>query len=209
MTRTRVAVLLSVVAVAAAVLSFAALRDLALLCGFAPGLAWLLPVVVDAGAAAGSLVWLGRACGPSATTFGRALALSLLATSVAGNAVVHGLAASGSRPSWVLVVVVSAVAPAVLGAVVHLASLVARGGPGTGVRDDTAAPAGVVDASSAVVSPPAPAVAGEESEQDRRRRLNREASAKSRAHKRGDHTGCDPGRDCAGTTRLRSIKRGV
>ena len=48
--------LLLVVAAAAAVLSFAALRDLALLCGFAPTLAWLLPVVVDAGAAAGSLV---------------------------------------------------------------------------------------------------------------------------------------------------------
>ena len=51
--------LLAVVAAAAAVLSFSALRDLAQLCGFAPELAWLLPVVVDAGAAAGSLVWLG------------------------------------------------------------------------------------------------------------------------------------------------------
>ena len=39
--------LLAVVAAAAAVLSFSALRDLALLCGFAPELAWLLPVVVD------------------------------------------------------------------------------------------------------------------------------------------------------------------
>lgn len=49
--------LLAVVAGAAAVLSFSALRDLALLCGFAPGLAWLLPIVVDAGAAAGCLSW--------------------------------------------------------------------------------------------------------------------------------------------------------
>ena len=57
--------LLAVVAAAAAVLSFSALRDLALLCGFAAELAWLLPVVVDAGAAAGSLVWLG---GPGTTS---------------------------------------------------------------------------------------------------------------------------------------------
>ena len=53
--------LLAVVAAAAAVLSFAALRDLALLCGFSPWLAWLLPVVIDAGAAAGSLAWLRSA----------------------------------------------------------------------------------------------------------------------------------------------------
>lgn len=36
---------------AAAVLSFAALRDLAELCGVEPTLAWLLPISVDAGAA--------------------------------------------------------------------------------------------------------------------------------------------------------------
>src|SRR5690349_28440 len=37
--------LLVVVAAAAAVLSFAALRDLALVCGFSAQLAWLLPLV--------------------------------------------------------------------------------------------------------------------------------------------------------------------
>src|SRR3954451_9391612 len=74
-------ILLGLVAVAAAVLSFAALRDLALLCGFSPRLAWLLPVVVDAGAAAGSIVWLGGSVAHSARTFARALALSLLALS--------------------------------------------------------------------------------------------------------------------------------
>lgn len=119
-------VLLAAVSAAAAVLSFAALRDLALLCGFSTRLAWLLPVVVDAGAAAGSLVWLGRHGDDRAQRFARRLALVLLASSVAANAVSHGLEAYQARPAWWVVVLVSAVAPAVLGAVVHLAVLVGR-----------------------------------------------------------------------------------
>ncbi|MEJ3652042.1 DUF2637 domain-containing protein [Actinomycetes bacterium KLBMP 9759] len=118
--------LLGIVAAAAAVLSFSALRDLALVCGFAPQLAWLLPVVVDAGAAAGSLVWLGGQVAATARTFARTLALSLLGLSVAANALGHGLAAFGLAPAWWVVVIVSSVAPAVLGSVVHLAVLVGR-----------------------------------------------------------------------------------
>lgn len=121
--------LLGVVAAAAAVLSFAALRDLARVCGFAPSLAWLLPVVVDAGAAAGSLVWLGGTATDPARRFARALALSLLGLSVAANALGHGLAAFALAPAWWVVVIVSAIAPAVLGAVVHLAVLVGRPTP--------------------------------------------------------------------------------
>lgn len=121
--------LLLLVAMAAAVLSFAALHDLALLCGFAPSLAWLLPVVVDAGAAAGSLVWLGGRVGESARRFARALALTLLGLSVAANALGHGLEAFRLAPAWWVVVIVSAIAPAVLGAVVHLAVLVGRTEP--------------------------------------------------------------------------------
>lgn len=115
--------LLAVVATAAAVLSFSALRDLALVCGFDARLAWLLPVVVDAGAAAGSLVWLGRWAPTPARRFARVLALLLLGGSVAGNALGHGLAAFAVAAPWWVVVLVSAVAPAVLGAVVHLAVL--------------------------------------------------------------------------------------
>ena len=118
-------VLLAVVAAAAAVLSFDALHGLAVLCGFTPALAPLLPVTVDAGAAAGSLVWLSRPPG-AARRFGRTLALVLLAGSVVGNGLGHGLAAYLAQPSWWLVVVVSAVPPAVLGAVVHLAVLAGR-----------------------------------------------------------------------------------
>ena len=118
--------LLLVVAGAAAMLSFAALRDLAELCGFAPVLAWLLPVVVDAGAAAGSLVWLGERTGEPARRFARRLALGLLGLSVAANALGHGLAAFVLRPPWWVVVLLSGIAPAVLGAMVHLAVLVGR-----------------------------------------------------------------------------------
>jgi len=124
--RTVLYVLLLVVAGAAAVSSFAALRDLAVVCGFAPWLAWLLPVVVDAGAAAGSLAWLGSWPARSARRFGRVLALTLIGLSVTANALGHGLAAFAVAPPWWVVVVVSAVAPAVLGAVVHLAVLVGR-----------------------------------------------------------------------------------
>lgn len=120
-------VLLLVVALAAAVLSFDALHGLAILCGFTPNLAPLLPVTVDAGAAAGSLVWLRGEAPATARRFARVLALVLLGGSVAGNALGHGLSAYSARPEWWVVVLVSAVPPAVLGAVVHLAVLAGRG----------------------------------------------------------------------------------
>lgn len=128
--------LLVIVAAAAAVLSFTTLTALAGAVGFLPagepfwlrpGTAWLLPVTIDVGAAAGSLVWLSRT--GRARAFGRALALALLGLSVAGNAVGHALAVA-DRPHplvmGLLVVVVSAIPPAVLGAVVHLAMLCGR-----------------------------------------------------------------------------------
>lgn len=128
-------ILLAVVAAAAAVLSFDALHGLARLCGFGPWFAPLLPVTVDAGAAAGSLVWLSRPAG-RARVFGRALALVLLVGSVAGNALGHGLAAYSTLPAWWTVVLVSAVPPAVLGAVVHLAVLAGRTVPAVDEAED-------------------------------------------------------------------------
>lgn len=127
--------MLAVVAAAAAVLSFAALRDLARQCGFDPRLAWLLPVVVDAGAAAGSMVWLGAEASARARRFARALALGLLVLSVAANALGHVLEAYRLVPAWWVVVGVSGIAPAVLGAVVHLAVLVGRRVPAAEVPD--------------------------------------------------------------------------
>lgn len=162
MSRAVLYVLLGLVASAAAVLSFAALRDLALVCGFARWTAPLLPLVVDAGAAAGTLAWLTR--DGEARGFGRALALVLLASSVAGNALGHALAAYDLRPHWAVVVAVSAVAPAVLGAVVHLAVLAGR--PGDEAGEDQAPLTVVVEDEVAALGldwpqPPALAPAGD------------------------------------------------
>lgn len=111
--------LLAVVAAAAAILSFVALRDLGLACGFPPQLAWLVPIVIDAGAAAGSVTWLSSPPG-MAKVFGRRLAIVLLTASVIGNGIAHLLEAYRLEAAWWLVVAVSAVAPTVLAAVVHL-----------------------------------------------------------------------------------------
>lgn len=121
--------LLLLVGAAAAILSFSSLTDLAERCGFSTGLSWLLPVVIDAGAGAGCLVWLGLRSTDRARRFARALTWTLLASSVLGNAVTHYLAAYHLAPPWWLVVAVSAVAPVVLGSIVHLAVLLGRGVP--------------------------------------------------------------------------------
>ena len=55
--------------------------------------------------------------------------MTLLGLSVAANALGHGLDAYRLAPAWWVVVIVSAIAPAVLGAVVHLAVLVGRPEP--------------------------------------------------------------------------------
>ncbi|MCW2722834.1 DUF2637 domain-containing protein [Pseudonocardia sp.] len=142
MTRLVLFALLAIVAGAAAVLSFAALDELGRLCGFGP-LAALLPLVLDAGAAAGTVAWLGRTGPPR--QFGRVLALVLLGGSVAGNATAHGLAAYGLVAPWWAVVVVSALPPAVLGAVVHLATLTAQGDTGRPEQTEEAAAEGTHD----------------------------------------------------------------
>ena len=132
--------LLAVVGAAAAVLSFSAIRDLAVLCGFDLNLAWLLPITIDAGAAAATVVWLARTLAPDdARRFACGLALTLLLLSVAANSVGHYLVAEHESPNIVIVVAVSAIAPATLGAVVHLAVL-ARRAPDQLVRTDVDAP---------------------------------------------------------------------
>lgn len=117
---------LAVVAVAAAVLSFDALRALAALAGTPGELAWLLPVTIDAAALVATRLWLAAGAPDRARTFARSLALTMIAASVAGNATSHALVAYQVTPPWWAVVAVAAVPPAVLGAVAHLAALAAR-----------------------------------------------------------------------------------
>jgi Protein of unknown function (DUF2637) len=119
---------LAVVFAAAAMLSFSALAELAKMVGVPPGLAWLLPICTDAGVAVSTAVWLSRRHHPDAERFARRLTWALLALTVAGNAAHQGLTAAGVVPPWWVAVLVGAIPPSVVGAVVHVAVLVGRGG---------------------------------------------------------------------------------
>lgn len=111
------------VALAAAVLSFASLRDLAVRCGTAVWLAWLLPVCLDAAGMVSTRLWLAPTSPAAARRSARSLALVMIGLSIIGNGLDHVLTAYGWRPAWWMLVAVAAVPPAVLGAVVHLAVL--------------------------------------------------------------------------------------
>ncbi|MGH3468911.1 MAG: DUF2637 domain-containing protein [Thermocrispum sp.] len=115
---------IAVVAVSAAVMSFATLWRLAERADVPRELAWLLPVAIDATIVVATSVWLtGQPGHHRVTRYARGLALSALVLSVAGNAAEHGMSAYEIVAPWWVLVAVSAVPPAALGATVHLASL--------------------------------------------------------------------------------------
>lgn len=118
---------LLVVLAAAAVLSFVGLRDLAGSVRIPPDLTWLLPVAVDAGAAVSCAAWLSRRVNADAAWFARSMTWALLVTTVVGQAAHLGMRAHDVTPHWLVAVAVGAIPPAVVGACVHLAVLVARG----------------------------------------------------------------------------------
>jgi hypothetical protein len=117
---------LAVVLTAAAVLSFAALRDLAIAVRIHRELAWLLPIAVDAGAAVSCGAWLSPRSPADAARFARWLTYALLTLTVAANAAGLGMAAAGVTPPWWVAVLVGAIPPAVVGGTVHLAVLLGR-----------------------------------------------------------------------------------
>lgn len=104
-------------------MSFSALWRLAERANVAVSLAWLLPVAVDATIVIATRVWLIGDAGTRVTRYARRLAIAALLLSVAGNAAEHGMAAYGVAAPWWVLVAVSAVPPAALGATVHLAAL--------------------------------------------------------------------------------------
>lgn len=134
---------LGVVAASAAVLSFAAVRDLAAAASYPPGLAWLLPVVIDTTAVMSSRIWLGAPAQPGAVRYARALALSGAAVTITANITQHALAAYQLTAPWWLIAALAAVPPAALVAVAHLVALLTRTPPLPPGRPD--APAGPVD----------------------------------------------------------------
>jgi hypothetical protein len=126
---------MAVAAASAAVASFSGLRGLALLAGWPGGLAWLLPLTVDAYAMTSARVWLATSTrSAAARRFARANALGAIVTSIAGNAAYHAVGAGLLSVSWPIVVAVGAVPAAVLGLTAHLHALRGR------VDPDPAAP---------------------------------------------------------------------
>lgn len=120
---------LAISASAATVSSFSGLRGLALAAGWGSAMSALLPLTVDAYAVAATRVWLGGThTSPHVRRFARWNAVGAISLSLAGNAVDHALSAGLLRMSWLVVVIVGAVPPAVLGVLTHLASLRQRDG---------------------------------------------------------------------------------
>lgn len=117
---------MSVVAIAAAVLSFASLQDLAQRAGYPPGLAALLPIAIDAQAVVATRAWLAATTPPRGRRYARTLALSAVGLSVVGNAGQHAMAAVTMATPWWVVVAIASVPPIALAATAHLAALLAR-----------------------------------------------------------------------------------
>jgi hypothetical protein len=119
-----VALGLFVSAVSAAVSSFAGLHALALSTGWHRRAAPLFPLTVDCYALTAVRVWLARSTRSArARRFARANAVGAILLSVLGNGTWHLVAAELVSVTWVVVVLVGAVPPVVLGLVAHLALL--------------------------------------------------------------------------------------
>lgn len=132
------------VALAAAVLSFASLRSLAITTGTTWFIAWLFPIALDAAAVVSMAVWMRSGDQRVATYAGR-LTWASVVISVSCNGVQHGLTASGEQPlSVVIAIVVGSIPPIMFGAVVHLVVLTGGrhrwGGTGHVDLDVTPAP---------------------------------------------------------------------
>lgn len=119
-----VALGMAVSATSAAVSSFSGLRSLAEVAGWAPEMAWLFPLTVDAYAMTATRVWLAASTrSDRARRFARSNAVGAILLSLCGNAAWHLVAAQLIAVSWPIVLAVGTVPPLVLGLVAHLAVL--------------------------------------------------------------------------------------
>ena len=135
--------LLIVIGAAAAALSFASIAGLAVQCGIPRELAWLLPITIDAGVVAGTIVWLSRRLFPNedARRLAAGYTIGLLGVSIAANVTNHVLAVEHADAGLWVIIPVSAIAPATVFVVVHLAVTALRPArlPGADpVREDSA-----------------------------------------------------------------------
>ncbi|WP_194904383.1 DUF2637 domain-containing protein [Catenulispora rubra] len=121
---------LAVSAASAAVSSFAGLHGLALVAGWPPRMAPLLPITIDSLAAVATRIWLAPGtCSARARRFARANSVGALGLSLMGNAIFHLIATGLLVANWMVVVAVGAVPALVLGLVSHLAVLRAEVDP--------------------------------------------------------------------------------
>ena len=128
-----------IAAASAAVASFTGLRGLALITGWPPRLAWLLPVTLDAYAMTSARVWLASTTrARRARRFARANAIGAITASIAGNATYHSVTVGLMHISPPIVVLVGAVPAAVLGFTAHLHALRTLDGTEDVPEDETA-----------------------------------------------------------------------
>lgn len=137
-----------IAAASAAVASFAGLRGLALITGWPPRLAWLLPLTLDAYAMTSARVWLASTTrARRARRFARANAVGAITASIAGNATYHAVTVGLLTVSPPIVVLVGAVPAAVLGLTAQLNALrtlaETGGGPESEPRDEDGHGSGV------------------------------------------------------------------
>lgn len=113
-----------IAAASAAVASFTGLRGLALITGWPPRLAWLLPITLDAYAMTSARVWLAPTTQVArARRFARANAIGAITASIAGNATYHAVSVGLMHITPPIIVLVGAVPAAVLGFTAHLHAL--------------------------------------------------------------------------------------
>lgn len=104
----------------AAVLSFNSSRDLADMCGFHGWLSWVWPLCLDAVAYTSTRIWLSRATDNDTRRYARHLALFAICLSLAANGLDLFLGVEQLAPVWGVVLLVGAIPPATLAAVIHM-----------------------------------------------------------------------------------------
>ena len=145
----------------AAVLSFNSSRDLADMCGFNGWLSWVWPVCLDAVAYTSTRIWLSRTTDNDTRRYSRRLALIAISLSLGANGLDLFLNVEKLAPVWGVVLLVGAIPPATLAAVIHM--LVMRRGLTTTRKARTAkttapAPVKTKATPAPAVEAPAPAV---------------------------------------------------
>lgn len=104
----------------AAVLSFNSSRDLADMCGFNGWLSWVWPVCLDAVAYTSTRIWLSRTTDNDTRGYARRLALIAISLSLGANGLDLFLNVEKLAPVWGVVLLVGAIPPATLAAVIHM-----------------------------------------------------------------------------------------